>query len=1361
MAKKNAILLNLLSIIFNIFAKIEFLKIVMLMIKRSICLLFLLLLISFVNADENYIFHSYMTKQGLPSNHITSIMQDRNGYIWIGTDNGISCFDGRVNDVFKNSNTNRLKIGDNHIYTMMQDQNGVIWAGTKNGAFICRDGLNFIPFSIKTKYNVGPSSEVTSILQTSSGEVWIGTLGQGLFIFDPSERTLRQDNVNTTFINDICNIENTIYIATMSEGIAHYSISGNFVDYVKSENGEKFLDKVNRFTIANNHIWAGCDNGIVTCMSYRGKIEFSINLESYGCRNVRTIFEDYSSQGILVGTDRGIYRINNPQNEKIEVTKSSFQGTDNVAINSVCKDSEGSLWIATDNNGLIYITQRQKPFRSLQNDALKMVNAICENPKDHSIWLGCRNGLFYKEAGNNEVRQIHLNKSGGLECEIKALCLVGENLWIGTYGEGIKEYNINTGVIINHVHDEEQPNSLCSNYVTSLCLRDNGWINVGTNWGFCYFKQDTRVFHTYTSLSYTICVTDVKEDKDRNLWISTSNSGLYVLYSGELDLRHYAEGYPEDEKLPPFTNVISIYCSNGKNWFGTNGKGLFYQDQATRTFRQFKAEDNWLSSRVVYSIEEDFNGFLCIATDAGFIHLPVDESKNYQVLTSEDGLVGDNFNNGASLAASDGYLYYGETYGCDILDPALFSRNDYVPNVYISGISLLKEDNEIDEINTLNLKTAIFKTEKIKIPFESNSISFRLSSLSFQDPGKNRFSYKLDGIDANWVSDVETNTATYRNLMPGEYLFHVKGSNNDHIWNEKEARIFVIVSPPWWFSTWAIVCYIMLTIIAIGFSIYKYRQYNHQKYRMFVENYKATKEKEAYRSKIEFFTHIVHEIRTPLTLIKLPIDSIKKRKGELDSEWQSIDRNVNYLLGVVNELLDMQKIESGSIKLQTIRTDITKCLKNNCEQFKDALALKGISLEVIVPNETIEAVIDPIKISKIIVNLLGNALKYAQKKIRVELSANATDFSIHIEDDGPGIKGENREKVFQAFFQENNEQSSLGTGIGLTYSRQIAKCHQGSLVAVESSIGGAAFKLVIPRYANKETIPVDKEDSKEKVTTVETVTKQKSEESRYHILVVEDNDELLGTVTKQLKQWYNVSKALNGKEALAILETRSIDIIISDVMMPVMDGIELCQRVKSDENYSHIPIILLTAKIQLQAKLEGMEAGADIYMEKPFSIDQLHYQIENLFKLRIVFHKWMQEIASTNKAEIEQNFNTENGLSHRNYQFVMKMNAIIDKHLNEEDFSLDLLAQELNLSRSSFYRKLHFLSDVTPNDYLKNYRLNKATEMLKQGMRISEVYEAAGFCTSSYFSKCFKQKFGVLPKEFQTNYLNNKKEYHE
>ena len=472
----------------------------------------------------------------------------------------------------------------------------------------------------------------------------------------------------------------------------------------------------------------------------------------------------------------------------------------------------------------------------------------------------------------------------------------------------------------------------------------------------------------------------------------------------------------------------------------------------------------------------------------------------------------------------------------------------------------------------------------------------------------------------------------------------------------------------------------------------------------------------------------------------------KEREGKDLKYLSVIDKNVNYLLGITNELLDFQKMESGTLHLNLKKSDIKELVSDVYNQFTSPAELKGIDLQLTVPEQELESTVDREKLSKILVNLMGNAIKYAHAHIDLKLLVTDKGYEIQVNDDGPGIPDEQKQKIFEAFYQlpDDKVATAVGTGIGLAFAKSLAEAHQGDLYLEDNVGGGSSFILSLPvkEWETEKTGDIV-EISPEHADASETIFSEYSGK-KFTVLLVEDNVDLLNLTRESLAEWFRVLRASNGREALEVLAKENVDVIVSDVMMPEMDGLELCSKVKSEISYSHIPVILLTAKTTLESKVEGLECGADVYVEKPFSVKQLHMQIENLLKLRQSFHKLMANLAGDTVAVSTTDF----AMSQKDCEFIAKIQGVIAEQLADENFSIDTLSEQMNMSRSNFYRKIKALSGMSPNDYLKTLRMNRAAELIMSGTRISEVAAQVGFTSSSYFAKCFKAQYGVLPKEY-------------
>lgn len=1322
-----------------------------------IILLLLIICTGQVSASPYFSFKKYQVEDGLSHNTVWCAMQDSYGFIWLGTSDGLNRYDGRGNKVYRNVLNDKFSLENNFVEALLEVE-GNLWVGTNSGLYVYdRSTDRFSYFDKTTQYGVSISSEIKKIVRARNGFLWIATLGQGLFIYDPKTDILTQNSVQTSFIWDICpgGDQKKIYISSLQEGLLCFDENGKYLQSYDISLDANAHDsyKVNCIQNIGTEIWIGAGSNLLSRLNEEtGVIEnYSASAQNFGA--VRCIL-NYSDKELLVGTDNGLYLFDRYTN--------TFQRADNPAdprslsdqtVNGLMWDAEGALWVLTNLGGINYMSKQTKRFDYYSPAYLsglpgagEVVGPFCEN-KDKNVWIGTQKGLYFFNSTTRELSEYPVGDKKK-KYDIRSLLLDGDNLWLGTYSEGIRVLNLRTGAVKAYTHSRGFPNTICSNDVLTLCKDRKGDIFVGTSWGLCQYNAADDNFLTITSVGSMISVVDIYEDKGNNLWIATSNSGVFSYNTLNRHWKHF-QHEREDSTTITSNSVITLFEDvNGTMWFGTNGGGLCSYEPETKTFIDFDSHNTLLPNKVIYSIEQDHTGDFWISSNAGIFRINPVTKSDFRQFTINDGLQGNQFIVRSSLKSSQGKLYFGGINGFNVFQPERFVDNTYIPPVYVTDIRLPYQTDEQEVNKLLKLRKPLYLADKITLSYQNNSFSIRFVALSFEDPARNRYSYILNGVDKEWITNSENNTASYTNLPPGEYKFEVRGSNNDHQWNDKTTIVTVIITPPWWQSTIAYVVYVLLLLGLIALLAWRWNLQVKRKYKRRMEKYQIVKEQEVYKSKISFFINLVHEIRTPLSLIRLPLEKLMDREhdGKDDRYLSVIDKNVNYLLGITNELLDFQKMESGVLHLNLKNTDIKELVREVYNQFVGPAELKGLELLLTMPDNELVSMVDRDKLSKILVNLVGNAIKYAHSRIDLKLMLTESGYEIKVIDDGPGVPKEQREKVFEAFYQlpDDKVAASLGTGIGLAFAKSLAEAHDGGLRLEDSITDGTTFVLYLPlkRRETEKTIDLVEVSSGE--TEASDNVSSTFAGKKFTVLLVEDNVELLNLTRESLVEWFRVLKASNGREALEVLAKESVDIIVSDVMMPEMDGLELCCKVKSNIDYSHIPVVLLTAKTTLESKVEGLECGADVYVEKPFSVKQLRMQIENLLKLRQSFHKLMVSLAGESVAVST----TEFAMSQKDCEFIAKIQGVIAEQLADENFSIDLLAEQMNMSRSNFYRKIKALSGMSPNDYLKTLRMNKAAELIMSGTRISEVSAQVGFTSSSYFAKCFKAQYGVLPKEY-------------
>lgn len=1040
-------------------------------------------------------------------------------------------------------------------------------------------------------------------------------------------------------------------------------------------------------------------------------------------------------------------RIDDPANPK---------SLSDQSVYDIVRDREGGFWVSTYFGGINYIPLNLKPFEHYfplnQPGSIsgKAISRFCEDD-DGNIWIGTEDAglnFFNAQTLQTESYQPPGDRNSISYHSIHALLLDNGKLWIGTFSRGIDVFDLKRKTFRNYQHRRYDQRSVCNNTINILFKNSNDVIYVGTDWGLSQYDRISDSFSMVEEIGPHVHVFDILEDSLGFMWFATYNAGVFRFDKHHNEWKHFMHS-PEDPFSLCGNSVISLFeDADHTVWLGTEGGGLCSFNRSTGNFIPFDPDGKLLPNQVINAIQQDEFGNLWISTNAGLVQINTKNTKNKRVFTKADGLQSNQFNFRSSLKARDGKMYFGGINGFNAFYPKDFSENGFIPKVRISDFRIFSKQVRVGE-NGSPLFEPVYVQKDITLRHDMNTFSFTFVSLSYQAPEKNQYAFFMEGVDKGWnLLDNGSNTAYYTNLPPGNYTFMVKGSNNDGLWNQEEAVVAIRILPPIWKSRWAFMFYLS---VVVGLVVWYYNLrtrrlmlLQNERLRVFQEQ----KEKESYLSKINFFTNLAHEIRTPLTLIKLPLERIinlaeenSRTKGYLST----IERNTDYLLSLINQLLDFRKTEEVEFKLRISSHNISGLLRYLYLRFKHTAEISNICLNLNLPAADFISGVDSEAFTKIISNLLSNALKYAHSAVEIKLEVTDHSFDVRICDDGKGIKQEEKHKIFEAFYQSDHSKS--GTGIGLAFAKVLAEKHQGSLTHDDNPSGGSIFILRLSRLvANGPYIP----DQKNEIIAIDpkyvpehftTEVKNVKSEPLMKLLLVEDNPELLKLTSDYFSDFYEIHLALNGKDALALLSEHAFDIVVSDLMMPEMDGYQLCESIKSDARYCHIPFVLLTAKTNVEAKIRGLEYGSDAYMEKPFSLEHLHTQISNLLSSR---QKLRELFASSPLFPID-----EMVVSQKDKEFIEQLNTKIEERMADVSFSIDTLAENMNMSRSNFYRKLKSISGMSPNDYLKIIRLKRAAELLlKQDYRINEVYEQTGFNSSSYFAKCFKEQFGMLPREF-------------
>lgn len=1327
--------------------------------------------------DEHYYFKNLSVQNGLSQNTVNAILQDKQGFMWFGTKDGLNRYDGLSFRKFKHDSRSERSIGNNFITALYEDAKGNIWIGTDVGLYIYYPELDtFRHFTELSTENTRIEHTVTAISGDNQNCVWLAVESQGLFCYHlDSGQLLNYTLKNFPFIST--NVQSFVFDNSGTLWIGCYG-DGLFYSKDRLKTLHPYLSPVDKKETYANDVVINLAKGAYNCL-YVGSLKNGVkelNLTSNKLHDLLSVDESgeavfcrkllvASDNELWIGAESGLYIYNLRLSKYVHLRSSindPYSLSDN-AIYSLCKDREGGIWIGSYFGGVNYYprfyTYFEKYYPKNTNNGLqgKRVREFCQDNQG-ILWIGTEDGGLNRF--NPETKTFSFFTPSNAFTNVHGLCMVGDNLWVGTFAKGVKVVDTRTGTIVKSYQKTDSPRSLIDNSIFSICKTTTGDIFLGTLFGLLQYNKQTDDFDRIPELNGKF-VYDIKEDSGGNLWLATYANGAWCYNVSEKKWKNYLHD-DKDPKSLPYDKVLSIFeDSHRRIWLTTQGGGfcLFHPD--TETFTCYNSSDG-LPNDVVYQIVEDKEGLLWLTTNNGLVCFHP-ATKEMKVYTTANGLLGDQFNYRSSFESEDGMIYLGSIDGFIAFDPKSFSENKWLPSVVITDFLLFGKEVHVGEPGS-PLKKSITHSDQLILCSGQNSFSFRVAALDFQAPKMNRVMYKLEGFDGDWLPLGESPIVTYSNLRYGDYVFRVKVSNSDGVWNNDEVSLEVHILPPFYLSVWAYCIYVLLIIGCSVYTVLYFKRRSNSKHRRQMEKFEQEKEREVYHAKIDFFTNVAHEIRTPLTLIKGPLENIILKK-QVDAETREdlnvMKQNTERLLNLTNQLLDFRKTESQGFRLNFAKCNVTEVLKETHMRFTSLAKQKGLEFTLQVPETEFYAHVNREAFTKIISNLLNNAVKYAEHYIHISLELPETEesnvFRIRTVNDGVIIPDEMKEEIFKPFVRFNEKEDgkvTTGTGIGLALSRSLAELHQGTLVMGDGEKSNT-FCLTLPVVQDMTitlTPEAETEVAVDMVVRMETAvgmermpeTSSSSVEkadNRPTVLVVEDNPDMLAFVVRQLSKVYMVLTATNGAEALQVLDGNYVNLVISDVVMPVMDGFELCKTIKSDLNYSHIPVILLTAKTNIQSKIEGLELGADAYIEKPFSVEYLQACASNLIqnreKLRRTFAQSPFVAANTM------------ALTKADEEFIKKLNEVIQVNITNPEFSMDDMADSLNMSRSNFYRKIKGVLDLSPNEYLRLERLKMAAQLLREGEnRINEISYMVGFNSPSYFSKCFQKQFGVLPKDF-------------
>jgi len=1293
--------------------------------------------------SQEYYFKHYKVENGMSNNTVLASIQDKDGFLWFGTKDGLNRFDGYHFKTFRSGKDPKTSLGINYIQSLHEFRN-YIWIGTDKGLYSydkklekftfineainnrindidndLKNNLWFISIGTLVKYNVDTkettmfdgrnSFYATSITCDKNGVIWVSSYDD-LYRYSEATQSFDKINVqlpNTTFsISVIYQLDAaSILIGTRNHGIYKYDISsGKTVPFMNGADGPIF---VRQFKRNKNELWIASESGA-----------YIYDLQHKTVRNLRKspsdpyAISDNAAYCITIDKENGVWigtyfgGVNYHQKQYDQFKKYFPRKSENAivgsAVREIHKDNQGNLWIGTEDAGLNKFNLQTKKFINFQPD-------------------GTKSGLsFYN---------------------IHGVLPRGNKIWIGTFEHGLDVMDAASGKVIKHY--DHTTSNFKSDFIVSFYENPEKKLYIITSVGIYLYDDQNDSFKICSYFSETTHYTCMFNDKNGNLWAGSYRDGLFYYNPKTKEKIVYRHDYKNDKSISN-DFITSVFQDQQNNlWIATeNGLNLF--DPKTKEFRKFTTKDGF-PSNVIYSILQDENQNLCITTSKGLVRFNY-KKKSVKIFTTANGLLSDQFNYSSAFRDTNGDMYFGNLNGMISFNPKNFNTYKYNPPIFITGLQINNQDVVVsDEDSPLDESASYIK----KITLKNNQSNFNIdfASLSYTAPELTQYWYKLDGISEDWVYLNKNNKVFFTELPSGDYKFRVKSLSASGIWS-KEAVVAITILPPYWASGYAFFLYFLLISGSLYWLLGKYHNMNIKESNQKIANLNNEKEKEIYHAKIEFFTNVAHEIRTPLTLIKSPLESLLKRTYEspdIIPNLSIMEKNTSRLLNLVNELLDFRKTEIEGLGLTFVETNISILVRQLLSQFSPLIEERNIKVALELGEKNVYAFVDEEAIRKILSNLISNAVKYAKSEVVITLFRDENSLEFIVKNDGNLIPKGLKSKIFEPFFRILGSETQTGTGIGLSLAHSLTELHNGTLKLQFVDDAMNTFVLQLPlRQKSEFHLYKDTSDIPAKESTEDFENEVTAKNVKTQILIVEDNIELLNFMSKELGKEYKIFKAANGEEALKVIHNQTIHIVISDITMPIMDGIELCGRIKSNIETSHIPVILLTALNAVQSRIKGLESGADAYIAKPFSMDFILAQIDNLLSNRRHVMEFYASSPLSHLKSVAHNKIDE--------EFIKKLDDIIDQNMADTNLSVESLADILHMSRSTLYRKIKDISNLSPNELINNARLKKAAALLLSGKyKVYEISEIVGYNSQSSFSRNFQKSFGMSPSEFIHN----------
>ncbi len=1285
---------------------------------------------------QPYYFKHYEVTDGLSHNTIHCAVQDDLGFMWFGTKNGLNRFDGYTFKWYQSDTATAGAVGSNFI-ECLSFADGRLWVGTDNGLY--SGGVRTERFELLPSTAEKP---ILDIAPAPSGELWV-VAAQVLRRIDPATgKELRR--------YDGPGLQPALRVAVSPAGAVYLATERELYRYRAADDTFEPLGVTfpadERYPLQFSALYPLAEGSLAVGTVSHGA--FLVDLPGHTALPLtggaeRRYVRDFlrRDHALWIATEDGVYvyHLLSGTMRHLEKNPAHPYGLSDDAVYSLYADRDHDVWIGTYFRGINYYSESLTGFRKflpMPGENSVSGSAVRELKQDGNgrIWVGTEDaGLNRYDPATGQFTHFSLQSADGRQAvtNIHGILVRGDEVWIGTFQNGLFVLDAATGTVKRHrVAGAES--GLRNNFVFSLYETRNGTIVAMTAYGLQRYDPETDRFELLEGFPPDYFYTSLLEDSGGGLWAGTYWDGLFHYDPREKRTTAYHTGTKENRLSNDAIN--GIFEDSHHDVWVTTENGLNRIRAGDGGVVRYGTADGF-PSNVFYSLQEDARGKLWLSTANGLVcYHPA--SGRIDTYASENGLPSNQFNYNSALTDGAGRMYFGTVKGFVSFDPY-----DTRFNKQVAADELVLTDLRVATASpgeTGAAYRAALATGRVELPYAQSTFSLSFSALDYRSPALTEYQYLLGGLENGWIDLAHDNQIHFTNLHPGTYdlRIRVRGHNSD--WSSPIDFLSLHVAPPWWRSGWAYAAYFVAGTLLL---LYLYHRYTRHKADQRQRLFEHAKEKELYRAKIEFFTNISHEILTPLTLIQNPVEKALRETEagtRLHGTLAMVHRNTVRLVTLVKQLLDFRKMEMEHVALTFVRTDVAALLRDTLERHAASAAAHDVIVADNLEQAQVYAYVDAEALRKISGNLLENAIKYGERSVELRLEQGETELRLSICNDGPTIPAAERENILRPFYRLPGHADRPGTGLGLPLARALTELHGGRLL-LDPGAGHTTFVVTLPLH-HRDDFELPAEGGAEPNAEMETAAAP-LRPAAARVLLVEDNADLRNFVAKELADEYMVLRAADGEAALDLLERQAVQLVVSDVKMPGIDGFTLCEAIKSNVKLSHIPVILLTSKSGIPSEITGLERGADAYVTKPFAIAYLRTRIRNLLdnRMRIVEHynrtplAHLQSIAQSPVDEA----------------FTAKLDAVIQEHITNPDLNVEELAERMYMSRSTLYRKIKDISNTNPNELINLVRLKKAAGLLKtRKYKVYEVANLVGYNSATSFGRNFKKQFDVSPSDY-------------